>query len=251
MALRHEKRLLQKSEINLGREGCQEAANFPEVRNEIVALKKLEQEQKEVALRIAKIEEAIKKIQNQRQENTKEQSAALAKLEEEKRPLVQSCQQAKAAADLCERELKVVERKIQENDAADRELLKQLSALQAQTPAPADLQGQTERISTERARLPGQRAEFVRALLGSTEALRAAKEKLAAEEARVAAADKKIARVRGEFEGRDRSFEESSRTQQEEVRKAREQHQTVEERKNPAYLNIGRHLAAQGIAPPA
>jgi hypothetical protein len=76
MALRHEKRLLQKSEINLGREGCQEAANFPEVRNEIVALKKLEQEQKEVALRIAKIEEAIKKIQNQRQENTKEQNAA-------------------------------------------------------------------------------------------------------------------------------------------------------------------------------
>jgi len=251
MALRHEKRLLQKSEINLGREGCQEAANFPEVRNEIVALKKLEQEQKEVALRIAKIEEAIKKIQNQRQENTKEQSTALAKLEEEKRPLVQACQQAKAGADLCERELDAVERRIQENDAADRELLKQLSALQAQTPAPADLQGQTERISTERARLPGQRAEFVRALLGSTEALRAAKEKLAAEEARVAAADKNIARVRGEFEGRDRSFEESSRTQQEEVRKAREQHQTVEERKNPAYLNIGRHLAAQGIAPPA
>jgi hypothetical protein len=110
MALRHEKRLLQKSEINLGREGCQDAANFPEVRNEIVALKKLEQEQKEVALRIAKIEEAIKKIQNQRQENTKEQNAALAKLEEAKWPLVQSCQQAKAAVDLCERELNVAMR---------------------------------------------------------------------------------------------------------------------------------------------
>jgi hypothetical protein len=48
-----------------------------------------------------------------------------------------------------------------------RELLKQLSALQAQTPAPADLQGQTERINTERARLPEQRAEFVRARLGT------------------------------------------------------------------------------------
>ena len=58
MALRHEKRLLQKSEINLGREGTSQAANFPELRNEIVALKKLEQEQKEVALRIATIEEA-------------------------------------------------------------------------------------------------------------------------------------------------------------------------------------------------
>ena len=39
-----------------------EAAKFPEVRNEIVALKKLEQEQKEVAVRIAKIEEALKQI---------------------------------------------------------------------------------------------------------------------------------------------------------------------------------------------
>ncbi len=49
MALRHEKRVLQKSEIALGREGVSQAVNFPEVRNEIVALKKLEQEQKEVA----------------------------------------------------------------------------------------------------------------------------------------------------------------------------------------------------------
>src|SRR5262249_56136277 len=33
-------------------------------------------------------------------------------------------------------------------------------------------------------------------------------------------------------------------------RDARARHQTVEERKNPAYLNIGRHLAAQSVAPP-
>ena len=80
MALRHERRLLQKSEINLGREGTSQAGNFPELRNEIVALKKLEQEQKEVALRIAQIEEGIKKIERQRQENTREQNEALAKL---------------------------------------------------------------------------------------------------------------------------------------------------------------------------
>ena len=71
MILRHEKRLLQKSEIVLGREGTSQAANFPELRNEIVALKKLEQEQKEVALRIAQIEEGIKKIEAQREANAK------------------------------------------------------------------------------------------------------------------------------------------------------------------------------------
>src|SRR6266699_1602458 len=49
MALRHERRLLQKSEINLGREGTTQAANFPELRNEIVALKTLEQDQKDRA----------------------------------------------------------------------------------------------------------------------------------------------------------------------------------------------------------
>ena len=86
IALRHEKRVLQKSEINLGREGCSQAVNFPEVRNEIVALKKLEQEQKEVALRIATIEEGIRKIELQREQNAKEQNAALAKLEEQKKP---------------------------------------------------------------------------------------------------------------------------------------------------------------------
>ena len=71
MALRHEKRVLQKAEIALGREGCSQAVNFPEVRNEIVALKKLEREQKEVAVRIAQIEEGIKQIEAQRQENAK------------------------------------------------------------------------------------------------------------------------------------------------------------------------------------
>ena len=68
IALRHDRRLLQKSEINLGREGTAQAANFPELRNEIVALKKLEQEQKEVALRIARIDEGIKRIEEERQQ---------------------------------------------------------------------------------------------------------------------------------------------------------------------------------------
>src|SRR2546428_10269962 len=95
MILRHEKRLLQKSEIILGREGTSQAANFPELRNEIVALKKLEQEQKEVALRIAQIEEGIKKIEAQRQQNAKEQNAALAQLERGKKPLSQQPNQTR------------------------------------------------------------------------------------------------------------------------------------------------------------
>src|SRR5256885_1295442 len=142
MALRHQKRVLQKSEINLGREGTSQAANFPELRNEIVALKKLEQEQKEVALRIAQIDEGIKKIEAERQQNAREQNAALAKLEAEKKPLLQQRNQTKNAVEVCERELAAVERRIQENDATDRELLKQLSDLQALDPPPADLDAQ-------------------------------------------------------------------------------------------------------------
>src|SRR6266511_403005 len=95
IALRHERRLLQKSEINLGREGTAQAASFPELRNAIVALKKLEQEQQEVSLRIARIEEGIKKIEEERQQNTRDQHAAIAKLETEKKPLLQQHNQAK------------------------------------------------------------------------------------------------------------------------------------------------------------
>ena len=250
LALRHEKRLLQKSEINLGREGTTQAANFPELRNEIVALKKLEQEQKEVALRIAQIEEGIKKIEADRQQNTHEQNVAVAKLEAEKKPLLQHRNQAKNTVDLCERELAAVERRIQENDASDRDLLKQLSDLRALNPPPADLETQSTNISARRARLPEERAELVRARLGSADASRLAKEKLIAAEAELSVVEKNIERVRTEFEARDRTLNESIRLQQEAVREARAHHQTVEERKNPAYLNIGRHLAAQGIAPP-
>ncbi len=250
IALRHEKRLLQKSEIALGREGTAEAANFPEVRNEIVALKKLEQEQREVAVRIAKIEEALKQIEAQRQENSREQATALDKLEEEKRPLVERRNQAKSAAERCESELATIDRRLKENEAADRELLKKVSALQATEPPPPDLQTQMERLSTERARLPQEKAEMERDRLESADASRSAREKLSSEEALVTQAEKKIAKARAEFEARDRTLKESARAQQEEVRQAQQQHQTVEEKKNPAYLNIGRHLASQGIGPP-
>ncbi|HEY2625809.1 MAG TPA: hypothetical protein VGI41_03540 [Candidatus Udaeobacter sp.] len=250
IALRHEKRLLQRSEINLGREGTVQAANFPELRNEIVALKKLEQEQKEVALRIAQIEEGIKKIEAERQQKAGEQNAALAKLEAEKKPLLQQRNQTKNAVEVCERELAAVERRIQENDATDRELLKQLSDLQSLNPPPADLETQSTNVNARRARIPEERAELVRARLGSADAARFAKEKLIAAEAELSVVEKNMERVRSEFEARDRTLNENVRTQQEAVREARVHHQTVEERKNPAYLNIGRHLASQGIAPP-
>jgi hypothetical protein len=250
MALKHEKRVLQKSEINLGREGCSQAVNFPEVRNEIVALKKLEQEQKEVALRIAQIEESIRKIELQREQNAKEQNEALTKLEEEKKPILQRRNETKAAADVCDRELAGVERRLQDNDAADRELLKKLAELQAQVPPPDDLDAQMADISARRVRLPEERAEVTRARMGSAEACRSAREKLAEQEAALAAMEKNIAKVREEFEVRDRALNETSRAQQEGLKNERGHHETVEEKKNPAYLNIGRHLASQGIAPP-
>jgi hypothetical protein len=250
IALRHEKRLLQKSEINLGREGTAQAANFPELRNEIVALKKLEQEQKEVTLRIARIEEGIKKIEEERQQNSREQTEAIARLESEKKPLLQQRNQAKHNLEVCERELAGVERRIQESEALDRDLLKQLSDLHALDPAPADMEARSASITARRARLPDERAELVRARLGSADAVRLAKEKLNAAEAKLAAVEKNIARTRTEFEARDRKLNDNVRAQQEAARDARTHHQTVEERKNPAYLSIGRHLAEKGVAPP-
>ena len=250
MLLRHERRLLQKSEIDLGREGTAQAANFPELRNEIVALKKLEQEQKEVALRLARIEEGIKRIEEERQQIAREQADAIAKLEAEKKPLFQQRNQAKSTAEVCERELGSVERRIQESEAADRDLLKQLSDLHALDPAPPDLETLSAGIMAKRARLPDQRAELVRARMGSADAVRAAKEKLISAESELAIVEKNIARTRSEFEVRDRKLSESIATQQQAERDARARHQTVEERKNPAYLSIGRHLSEKGVAPP-
>jgi hypothetical protein len=250
IALRHDRRLLQRSEINLGREGTAQAANFPELRNEIVALKKLEQEQKEVALRIARIDEGIKRIEEERQQIAREQTNSIAKLEAEKKPLFQKRNQAKSTAEVCERELASVERRIQESEASDRDLLKQLSDLHALDPAPPDLEALSAGIMAKRARLPDERAELVRARMGSTDAVRTAREKLTTAESELAAVEKNMARTRSEFEVRDRKLAESVRTQQQAAREARTRHQTVEERKNPAYLSIGRHLAEKGVAPP-
>jgi hypothetical protein len=250
IALRHDRRLLQKSEINLGREGTTQAANFPELRNEIVALKKLEQEQKEVALRIARIDEGIKRIEEERQQIAREQTNAIAKLEAEKKPLLQKRNQAKSTAEICERELATVERRIQESEAADRDLLKQLSDLHALDPAPPDLETLSAGINAKRARLPDERAELVQARLGSADAVRTAKEKLNTADSELAAVEKNVARTRSEFEARDRKLAESVKTQQQAARDARTRHQTVEERKNPAYLSIGRHLSEKGVAPP-
>ncbi len=250
IALRHDRRLLQKSEINLGREGTAQAANFPELRNEIVALKKLEQEQKEVALRIARIDEGIKRIEEERQQIAREQANAIAKLEAEKKPLLQKRNQAKSTAEVCERELASVERRIQESEAADRDLLKQLSDLHALDPAPPDLEALSAGIMAKRARLPDERAELVRARMGSSDAVLTAKEKLNTTESELAGLEKNMARTRSEFETRDKKLAESIKTQQQAAHDARTRHQTVEERKNPAYLSIGRHLSEKGVAPP-
>ena len=206
MILRHEKRVLQKSEITLGREGTSQAANFPELRNEIVALKKLEQEQKEVALRIAQIEEGIKKIEEQREANAKEQTEAMAKLDVEKKPILQRRNDAKNAADLCEREVDAVERRIQVNEAADHDAAQKIVRAASADPPPADFETQVGRIGARRARLPDERAELVRARLGSAEASRLAKEKLASAEEELGAIEKNIAKVRGEYEARDKGI---------------------------------------------
>ncbi len=250
MALRRQRRILQRSEVALGREGVEQAGTFPELRNEIVALKKLEQEQKEVAARIAQIEAGLQQIEAQRKANAEEQNAAIAELEEEKKPGLQRRNDAKSAADLCDRELASVEKRLQENDTADRELLAKLTALHAQVPPPAELDAQSAAISAQRARLPDERAEIMHARLGSAEACRTAREKLTAHDVELEAIDKRIAAVRAESEARDRALNENSRGQQDALTEARGHHQTVEERKNPAYLNIGRHLASQGITPP-
>jgi hypothetical protein len=203
-----------------------------------------------VALRIARIDEGIKRIEEERQQIAREQANTIAKFEAEKKPLLQKRNQAKSTAEVCERELAGVERRIQESEAADRDLLKQLSDLHALDPAPPDLEALSAGIMAKRARLPDERAELVRARMGSTDAVRTAKEKLTATESELAAVEKNIARTRSEFEARDRKLAESIRTQQQAARDARTRHQTVEERKNPAYLSIGRHLSEKGVAPP-
>jgi hypothetical protein len=86
--------------------------------------------------------------------------------------------------------------------------------------------------------------------LGSADAVRLAKEKLNATETELSTVEKNMARTRSEFEARDRKLNDNVRAQQEAARDARTHHQTVEERKNPAYLSIGRHLAEKGVAPP-
>jgi hypothetical protein len=128
--------------------------------------------------------------------------------------------------------------------------LKQLSDLHALDPAPPDLEALSAGIMAKRARLPDERAELVRARLGSTDAVRAAKEKLTTTESELASVEKNMTRTRSEFETRDKKLAESVRTQQQAAHDARTRHQTVEERKNPAYLSIGRHLSEKGVAPP-
>ena len=81
-------------------------------------------------------------------------------------------------------------------------------------------------------------------------ACRQATQRLAVAEDELSAAERNIARVREGFEATDRGLNDKARGQQEALRQAKTQHQTVEERKDPAYLNIGRHLATRGIAPP-
>src|SRR5436305_13528394 len=118
-------------------------------------------------MRIAQIEVALKQIEAERAENAGAQNDAIAKLEAKKKPILQQRDDAKNAATIGERELASVEARLQANDSADRELLKQLSALQAQAPLPEDLDARAAVLASKRARLLQGSAEVVRAGEGS------------------------------------------------------------------------------------
>ena len=95
---------------------------------------------------------------------------------------------------------------LQQSEATDRDLLKQLSDLHALDPAPPDLETLSAGIMAKRARLPEEQAELVKARMGSTDAVRMATEKLTSAESELAAVEKNIARTRSEFEARDRKL---------------------------------------------
>src|SRR5947208_11990404 len=139
-------------------------------------------------------------------------------MEAEKKPLIQQRNKAKTTVDVCERELAGVERRIQESEAADRNLLKQFSDLHALNPAPPDLETLSAGIMAKRARLPDERAELVRARMGGADAVGVAKEKLNTADAELATLEKNMARTRSEFEARDRKLAESIKTQQQAAR---------------------------------
>src|SRR5437667_8159056 len=167
---------------------------------------------------IAQIEVALKQIEAERAETAGAQNDAIAKLEAEKKPILQQRDDAKNAATLCERELASVESRLQANDSTDRELLKQLSALQAQVPPPPDLDARTAALASKRTRLPQERAEIVRAREGSAEACRQATQRLAVAEDELSATERNIARVREGFEATDRGLNDKARGQQEALR---------------------------------
>ena len=177
-----------------------------------------------------------------------------AKLETEKKPILQRRDEAKNAATICERELASVESRLQANDLADPRIAQSnFPALQAQAPPPADLDTRTAALAGKRARLPRERAEIVRAREGKRGSVagRQHKKLATAEEELVGRGQRTSPRVRERFEATDRALAEKARGHSKmHCADARAQHQTVEERKNPAYLNIGRHLATRGIAPP-
>ncbi len=259
LALAHTHGALERAEIALGRTCWRrlETLDDPAAHGAVATLRLLEGELAENAAQVAAFGEKVKAQEADRETARRETQATLAKMDEERRPVVQQEKEAQARISEQSAALREHDRQTAELDAEQLSLLREHAQLQvtagvADAEAPDNVRGREMRrreINAQRAALP----ERVARLKAGREAIAAPLAELDAAlretRARLTEFNRRAAEVRGALATREKQITAAVAALNQEIATTRRQADRIEEAKEEPFRQAGAVLADHDAQP--
>ena len=244
LALANARKVVEKSETELGRHGWREAAGDPSVRAEYETLLRLDETLAAAQARIAELERGVQEQEAHREEFRREHDAALRQLAAEREPVQRELDDAQETIAELGKALPEQNAKRHALQAEQKALLKEEKRTRwlQRTDGPGWAEAQ-RKFDERRSQLTEQAALLAVARSGLVEPIQAGHQRIKEVRARLQDLDRQVGAANAELAGKEREAAVAVAQRVKEIAVTRRQAQRIEEEKDESYAVIGHRLA--------
>ena len=244
-----EKRRLTKTEINLGALGWQQVDDFPpEIEGEIRAIHAMERQQADLSNQSADIQWEIDALQLRRKENGKNLEDLLAELEPALQPLVEWRTEAEKSIQTGNESIQRFDKAIADLESAHESFGVRLQALTSEKQT-FSVRDQVLWIEERRMALGNEKEDLQHSRVKTTMDLKTTAQQIQTVQIQIEELNQKIRVARDEAGARDRELNSQINILEKQKKNASKNVESLDKKKSPAFLAIGRCLADAEIAP--
>lgn len=244
-----ERRKLTKAEIHLGILGWQQVDFPPDVEEQIRAITAWELQQTELSNKSADIQWQISDLQSQREQHQKEYQASRTGLESSLAPMMENRAEAAKRLAISQESIQRFGEAIAALDASIETVAAQFRGLLASNPEGRGIHEQVLKVGERRRILENEREDMQLSRMRIFSELKASTEEIESLDLQIAETQRILQEAGEAFEAREREFESQIAVLKAEKQAALKHVDTLDKKKSPAYLAIGRCLADFELAP--